>query len=248
MRLTVLGCAGTFPGPDSPCSGYLVEADGYRLLIDLGNGALGNLQRCAGLFDVNAALISHLHGDHCLDLVAYAYARRWHPSVEAARLPVLGPAGMYERLSRVYDPAPSGDLDEVYDIGSVGAGRNQLGPFAVELTAVDHPVETYAVRLAAGARTLTYSADTGPCDALVKAARGCDAFLCEASFSDAANNPPGVHLTGREAGSAAQRAAVGRLLLTHLVPWGDEQRSVEAATAAFDGPVEAVRACASYDV
>lgn len=43
MRLTVLGCSGTFPGPDSPCSSYLVDHDGSRL--DLGAGSLGVLQR-----------------------------------------------------------------------------------------------------------------------------------------------------------------------------------------------------------
>src|SRR5204863_6011982 len=60
MRLTVLGCAGSFPGPDSPCSSYLVEADGFRLLIDFGPGSLSGLQRYIGLHAVDAILLSHL--------------------------------------------------------------------------------------------------------------------------------------------------------------------------------------------
>jgi ribonuclease BN (tRNA processing enzyme) len=52
MRLTVLGCAGSFPGPESACSAYLVEADGFRLLIDFGSGSLSALQRYA---DMNAS-------------------------------------------------------------------------------------------------------------------------------------------------------------------------------------------------
>src|SRR5712691_9314386 len=79
MRLTVIGCAGSFPGPDSPASCYLVEADGFRLLLDLGNGALGGLQRHAGLFDIDAICLSHLHGDHCLDMAAYWVARTYAP-------------------------------------------------------------------------------------------------------------------------------------------------------------------------
>src|SRR5487761_1525454 len=67
VRLTVIGCSGSFPGPDSPGSCYLVEADGFRLLLDLGNGALGALQRYCGLYDVDAICLSHLHADHCLD-------------------------------------------------------------------------------------------------------------------------------------------------------------------------------------
>jgi ribonuclease BN (tRNA processing enzyme) len=41
MRLTVVGCSGSMPGPHSPASCYLLEADGFRLVVDLGSGALG---------------------------------------------------------------------------------------------------------------------------------------------------------------------------------------------------------------
>jgi len=96
MQLTVLGCAGTYPAPDSPCSSYLLEAQGYRLLLDLGSGAVGALARHhpgGDLRDIDAALISHLHGDHWLDLVPYAYARRYAPGGAAPPLPVYSPSG-----------------------------------------------------------------------------------------------------------------------------------------------------------
>src|SRR2546425_798448 len=79
MRLTVIGCAGSFPGPDSPASCYLLEAEGFRLLLDLGNGALGVLQRFAGLFSIDAICLSHLHADHCVDLGSYWVARQYTP-------------------------------------------------------------------------------------------------------------------------------------------------------------------------
>ena len=56
MRLTVVGCSGSFPGPESAASCYLLEADGFRLVIDMGNGSLGALQRYAPLFGVDAIL------------------------------------------------------------------------------------------------------------------------------------------------------------------------------------------------
>jgi ribonuclease BN (tRNA processing enzyme) len=72
MRLTIVGCSGSFPGPDSPASCYLVEAehDGatFRLVLDLGSGALGHLQRYTDLESVDAVVLSHLHADHCLDI------------------------------------------------------------------------------------------------------------------------------------------------------------------------------------
>ncbi|HLL36350.1 MAG TPA: MBL fold metallo-hydrolase, partial [Streptomyces sp.] len=36
MKLTVVGCSGSFPSAESACSSYLVEADGFRLLLDMG--------------------------------------------------------------------------------------------------------------------------------------------------------------------------------------------------------------------
>lgn len=243
----MLGCAGTFPGPDSPCSGYLVEAEGYRLLLDAGNGVLANLQRCSGLLDVDAVIVSHLHADHVVDLVPYAYARYYHPHLEASRLPVIGPRGTFERLSGMFD-APPGILADIYDVQVGEPGVVELGPFRVTLDRVHHPVETFAARVEHGGRSLTYSGDTGESDALLELARGTELFLCEASFSEGLVNPPGIHLTGREAGEYAARADVGRLLLTHLVPWNDADTTREEAAGAYDGPLDVAVACRTYRV
>jgi ribonuclease BN (tRNA processing enzyme) len=95
VRLTVIGCSGSFPGPDSPASCYLVESGGFRLLLDLGNGALGALQRHVGLYDIDAVCLSHLHADHCLDLCAYYVARTFHPDGPRQ----IGRASCRERVS-----------------------------------------------------------------------------------------------------------------------------------------------------
>ncbi|MDX6393145.1 MAG: hypothetical protein QOJ73_4208 [Streptosporangiaceae bacterium] len=36
MRLTVLGACGAWPEAGQACSGYLVEHDDFRLVVDLG--------------------------------------------------------------------------------------------------------------------------------------------------------------------------------------------------------------------
>jgi ribonuclease BN (tRNA processing enzyme) len=113
---------------------------------------------------------------------------------------------------------------------------------------MSHPVPTHGVRVSAGGRALAYSADTGPSSELVGLARGADALLCEASFAEGAANPPDMHLTGREAGEHATRAGVGRLLVTHVPPWTDAGRSLDAATAAFGGPTTLVAAGETYEV
>ena len=91
-------CSGSFPGPDSPASCYLVEAGGFRLLLDLGNGALGALQNHAPLDGIGAVCLSHLHGDHCLDLCALYVARRYgRRGTGAPPIRVLGPQGTADR-------------------------------------------------------------------------------------------------------------------------------------------------------
>ena len=247
MQLTVLGCAGSFPGPDSACSGYLVEHEGFRLLVDLGNGALGALQQVGGLYDVDAVVITHLHSDHCIDLVPWAVARRygrepWPP------VPVYGPAATATRIASAY-LCPDGDLlADCYDHRVLTDAVREIGPFRVQSAQVCHPIDTFGLRISAGGKSLAYSADTGPCAALDRLAVGADLLLAEASFLDGTVNPPDLHLTGREAGECAQRADVGRLLLTHLAPWNPAERSLTEATAAFTGPVELARALATYQL
>ncbi|HMA47815.1 MAG TPA: MBL fold metallo-hydrolase [Frankiaceae bacterium] len=248
MRLTVLGCSGTFPGPTSACSSYLVEQDGFRLVVDVGNGSLGELQAHCGLLDVDAVLLSHLHADHFLDMVAYAYARRYHPAGMPPALPVYGPEGTRERLCAAFGRDRDDALAGVYDFRTVRPGRVEIGPFTVELARVVHPVEAYAARMSSNGHSLTYSGDTGACDRLVRLARDTDLFLCEASWLDQPGNPPGVHLSGREAGEHAARSGARTLLLTHLVPWGDPARSREEAAGAYDGTIEVAGAGRSYEV
>jgi len=249
MQVTVLGCAGTFPNADSPCSAYLVEHDGFRLLLDVGNGAVGALQRHAGLLDVDAVYVSHLHADHCLDLLAYSYARRFHPDGPPPTLPVYGPAGTQERLLRAFDvPSPPDRLEDVYEFWTTAAGPTFIGPFDVWLARTAHPVETYAITLRAADRAITYSADTGPSTDVAAAARGSDLFLCEATWMTQDGLPPDLHMTAQQAGAHARTAGVGRLLLVHTTPFTSPERLLGEAGDEYDGPLEIARAGTTYTV
>lgn len=248
MRVTVLGCAGSFPGPEAACSAYLVEADGFRLLLDFGTGSLSPLQRYAGLMSVDAIVLTHLHCDHILDACSYVVVRRYGPAGPYPPIPMYAPPGAPERLAAAYaaDAAP---LDDVYTFYSLQPGTFPIGPFTVTVDQVNHPVETYGVRVEHGGVVLAYSADTAPCDALLRLAQGADLFLCEASYLDEVPHPPDLHLTGREAGEVATKAGVRRLVLTHLVTaWGSEALTYEAATAAYTGPVDIARPGARYEL
>ena len=149
MRLTVLGCSGSMPGPDSPASGYLVEADGVRLVLDLGNGALGPLQQLvgvAGLAELDAVVLSHLHPDHCMDLCGLYVALRYGvPS--ARRIPVYGPDETAERMAAAYGKEPDPGLSGEFDFRPYPAAAFAVGPLMVRAVRVEHPVPAYAVRV-----------------------------------------------------------------------------------------------------
>jgi ribonuclease BN (tRNA processing enzyme) len=136
----------------------------------------------------------------------------------------------------------------VYDFHTTGPGSREIGPFRVDLTPTAHPIECYALRVSAGGRSLTYSADTGPTDAVVEAARGTDLFLCEATWLEDSPRPPNLHLTAREAGEHAARAGAGRVALVHTTAYLDQDAYVDQAARAYDGPLERATPGATYDV
>jgi ribonuclease BN (tRNA processing enzyme) len=246
----VLGCSGSVPGPDSPASAYLVEHDGYRVVLDLGQGGFGALQRYVAPADVDAMIMTHLHADHCVDLTAYVVALRYGGDGYRAvgrRLPLVGPSGTNDRIAAAYDPlARKLGLSELFHFSTPTAG--ELGPFRVSYARTNHPVPTTAVRLEVGGRALVYSADTGECSELVELADGADVLLCEASVGPDEEFVPDLHLTGRLAGEHAMKAGVGRLIVTHVPPWlSREVQAAEAATA-FPGPVELARPDGTYEI
>lgn len=250
MRLTVVGCSGSLPGPDSPASCYLLQADGFAMLLDIGNGAVGAVQRYVDLADLGAVLVSHLHPDHCIDLLALYVARTYDPRRSFGPLPVHLPGGGAEQLAQAYGRTEPGGLAASFDFVQWSEGRHQVGPFQVTVGRMAHPVETWGLRVENRGRVLAYSADTGPCAALVDLARDADLALFESSFEVGRDDhaPADLHLTGRDAGAAAARAGARRLVLTHLPPWTDPARSRRDAEAAFGGAVEVAAPGSTYDL
>jgi ribonuclease BN (tRNA processing enzyme) len=248
VRLTVVGCSGSLPGPESAASCYLVEAAGGRLVLDLGNGALGALQRHISLGDLDAVLLSHLHPDHCLDMCGLYVARRYGPVHTSARIQVWGPAGTAARLAGAYGLPVDPGMTEEFDFRSYPEAGFEMGPFRIRAAPVVHPGPAFGLRIEHAGRILVYSGDTAPCSSLVELARGADVLVCEAGFPDEVDNPPGLHMTGTEAGAHAQAARVRSLIVTHVPPWGDPIGAKTDAARVFDGPVQQARPGLVVDV
>jgi ribonuclease BN (tRNA processing enzyme) len=162
VRLTVIGCAGSAPGPDSACSAYLIEHENYRLLLDLGAGAAGPLQRHAEPAAIDAVVLSHAHPDHYGDLTQLWRLRM---AAGAPPLPVIGPSDLPDALR---DP-------DAFALTVARAGPLTLGPLDVSLVRVEHG-ECWATRIG---DAFCYTADTEPCAALDEAAglAGCPVVL-----------------------------------------------------------------------
>lgn len=253
MRVTVVGCSGSFAGPRSPASSYLVqhEAEGrtWHLLLDLGSGALGALQRHLSPDVLDAVVLSHLHPDHCVDLCGLYVSRRYRPAGPLPhRLPVHGPAGTAERVSMMYHGLEPGGMQAQFDFQVVAdAVPLTVGPFTVTPYVVNHPVEAYGYRVEAGGSVLAFSGDTDDCDNLTPLLAGADLALLDSAFVDGRDHTPDIHLSGsRAAGAAVRAGGVRRLVLTHLPSWNDPEVCRAQAAAVWPGDVELARADAVY--
>jgi ribonuclease BN (tRNA processing enzyme) len=248
MKLTVIGCSGSVPGPDSAASSYLVTAEGFHLVLDLGSGALGSLQRHLAVPEIDAIGLTHLHPDHCMDLCGLYVAAKYAPGAPIPRIPVYGPPGTAQRMALAYDLPQDPGMEEQLEFHTWQEVQH-IGPFTVRTAPMVHPVPAYALRVEHGNKSLVYTGDTGPNDALVQLARGADLLLSEAALEDNdPHNPGDLHLSPADAGEQAKKAGVKRLVITHVPPWYDRETQAENARRTYPGLVEIATPHAVFDI
>jgi ribonuclease BN (tRNA processing enzyme) len=240
LTLTVLGCSGTYPGAGGACSGYLVRSPGASLVVDLGGGTLANLQRHVAIGEVDALVLSHVHPDHWLDLPVLRNAMRYVLGIEG--LPVYGTAETWLMAEVLIGELTPTLLWHNVDESSVIEVGDQL----VRFSRTDHPVETLAVRVDSGGRSLLYSADTGAGWEPGTTGVDVDLMVCEASLQPEHEGQV-QHLSARQAGKLARTLGAGRLVVTHVVPDVEPEIQRDQAEEAFGGPVELAVANRTFD-
>lgn len=207
--------------------------------VDTGPGTLAQLQRFVAVLDVDAIWLTHLHVDHCADLLAMYFALRFSNLRPQRKIPAFGPKGWPERFEAFLQGISPHQIEEAFEVHehedrlSTAVGELRLTAFAVE-----HGVPSFAVRAEVDGVVFTYSADTGPCEGVLAAADRADLLLCEAGW---AARPEGIqpwHMTPAEAGTVAQQASAKRLLLTHLGTDVSPDGAVTVAKDVFAGSVE----------
>jgi len=255
MRLVIVGCSGSYAGPSSPASSYLVQAEHegrtWNLVLDLGSGALGALQRHIDPLRIDAVVLSHLHPDHCLDLCGLYVMQKYSPTViSRTRILVYGSRGTGERMARAYGITSPVGMRHEFDFRDLNQRQAvQIGPFTVTPHAVNHPLEAYGLRVEADGEVLAYTGDTDTCEGLNALFHGATLALADSAFVDGRDHAKDIHLSGSRAAQAAVDAGgVRRLMLTHMPAWNDPSVCRAQAAAVWPGDVEVAEPDAVYEL
>jgi ribonuclease BN (tRNA processing enzyme) len=258
MRLTVLGCHAGMPAEGQASSGYIVSTAGpaqaTRLLLDCGPGVATALSAVTHPRELAGVVISHLHLDHCYDvlpigrmLLADHIGAGERREASPPAVPLYVPAGGRAVLDRLADLFPVGmqptmrmAFELAFDVREYRAGDAfSLGECHVTMHALEHAVPNCGSRIESPAGSIAYTGDTGVTDDLTHLARDVDLFLAEATLADSDHGSRG-HLSAADAGRAAAAGGARRLVLTHFTSTAPEWLRARRADAerVFAGPID----------
>lgn len=229
MKLTVLGKYGPWPAAGGACSGYLVETEDVRLLLDCGCGTLGRLQQHCRLEALDGIVLSHLHADHMGDIPALRYALPHYvgTGLMAARLPVFLPDAPQELANPILN-------DENID-GTAVAGGDCIEYKGVRLSffRTRHPAPCNAVRVECEGKALVYSGDLNATEGFEHFARSADLLLIDGCLLESEWKESAPHLSSGMAAMVGKKAGARRVVLTHMRPVSDEAAILGEARRAF---------------
>ena len=232
------------PEAGRACSGYLVEHDGYRVVLDLGYGALPRLLAVLGSSvadGLDSIIVTHEHPDHMVDLHGL-FRARWFGRRGRPAIPVYSPPGVLERVAGLEDDDLA-VVREVLDWHCLPASTYEVGPFQLKSMLLPHFVPNAGIRLSSPTLTVAYTGDTGQDPALADLGRDAALYVVEATDRDQQRTTPlsasarRMGMNGRDAGEAATAADARRLMLTHFWPDNDREITRDQARAVYDGEV-----------
>jgi ribonuclease Z len=238
-ELIVLGTAASVPDTEHDTFGLALRGPDWAVLIDCGGSPLHKLARVGVDMDIiRAVVLTHYHADHVYGLPMLVQGL-WLGGREAP-LAVYGPAETLDVARNLLEPFGLVERQDMFALEwhpvPPREGRRVLEVEGVGITAapmIHLQVTTLALRFedATTGRAIVYSADTEPCQALVRLATGADLLIHEAT-----GDRPG-HSSPAQAAEIARQAGVARLALIHYPVRGVNLEAWRLAASGFPGPV-----------
>ncbi|MCU9612494.1 MBL fold metallo-hydrolase [Caldibacillus lycopersici] len=233
MKLTVIGCWGGYPKVNEASTGYLLEHDGFRLLIDCGSGVLSKLQQYVDPTDLDACIVTHYHADHIADIGVLQHAlivqKYLQPMVR--NLPIYGHQLDEQAFRKLtYKDITTG---KAYDPSQT----LRIGPFTISFLPTVHPVPCFAFRIEAAGKIFVFTGDSAFQDSFIEFAKDANLLLCECNFYANMDGGNAGHMNSKDAGTLAAAANVKQLVLTHLPQYGIIENLVTEAGEYYDGRI-----------
>lgn len=233
MRLRVIGFWGGYPSIDEASSMYMLEKDGFTLLLDVGSGGLSKLQKYKQISDIDAVVLSHYHADHIADVgvLQHALIVQAHLSGKKDKLPIYG-----HQEDMIFFNTLDDDYTEAipYDPGEV----LKVGPFFIRFLRTKHSVPCFGMRITDGKSTLVYTADSAYQPEWIPFGRNADVLLSECNFYAGQDATVSGHMNSEEVAAIAKQAGINHVILTHLPHFGNHAELVEEVKDYYDGKVE----------
>jgi ribonuclease BN (tRNA processing enzyme) len=229
MKVTIIGHWGGFPKVGEATSGYLIEHDDYKLLLECGSGVLSSLQKVIDLGKLDAVLVTHYHYDHCCDIGPLQYARQIKTLLGEINnpLPIYAPDGEFFKLLKWEEYTFGESFNEDSTLN--------LGPFEINFIKNVHPVEAYSIKIKCDNKILTFTSDTSYFDGLADFFKDADLLISECSFYANMDGTKSGHLNSSQAGMLAEKSGVKKLVLTHVPHFGNLDDLLLQAKKHFKG-------------
>ncbi|MGR9050896.1 MBL fold metallo-hydrolase [Halobacillus faecis] len=233
MKVTIIGYWGAYPAAGSATSGYLIEKNGFSMLIDCGSGVLSRLQQFKKVEELDAVVLSHYHHDHIADIGPLQYACLVQNTLAETNetLPIYGhreEKKKFETLTHQYTKGMAYDPDKTLEVG----------PFSIQFQKTNHPVPCYGMRISDGDDTAVYTADTSYFKEWATFARNADLLITDTNFYKGMDGRKAGHMTSTEAATIAEEANVKNLWLSHLPHFGQLTKLRQEAEGIFGGTIQ----------
>ncbi|GGH87432.1 ribonuclease BN (tRNA processing enzyme) [Pullulanibacillus pueri] len=231
MKWTVVGFWGGHPEVGEATSAYLLEEDGFKVLVDCGSGVLAQLPKYTSIASLDAVVLSHYHHDHIADVGPLQFAKHIEKYIGTPKgsLPIYAHQMEPDKFrSLTFDDATHG---VPYNMGE----SIDIGPFTFTFMQTAHPVPCAAMRITSGKQTICFTADTSFIPELVPFAKDVDLLVAECSLYKDIDGEPMGHMNTLDVGRLASEARAKELLLTHLPHYGEHADLIEQTCSIYKG-------------